>query len=178
VYARRLVRGDRGVIGLTADVPDPRTRTPKSIFLPEIEVAIHPVVGIIFNHSISVSRGQDEAVLVDALDALKRIEIAYRVVDESAIPLALSGQIALGGVGINLDELGRHKDALVALTLGDGSSIFKRVGRPLPGELSHLWQFESIGGLGSSEVLAVGKPHRGLQSVISARTIIGVLYRG
>lgn len=178
VYARRLVRGDKGAIGLTADVPDPRNRTPKTIFLPEAEVAIYPVIGIIFDHSISFSQGQDEAVLVDAHEALKRIEIAYRVTDESAIPLALPKQVALGGARIGLDKLGSHKDALVALTLGDGSSIFKRVGRPLPGELSHLWQFESIGGLESSEVLAVGKSHKELQSVISARSIIGVLYRG
>ena len=84
MYARRLVRGSNtGVIGLTAEVPDPRTRTPKTVFLPETEVAIHQVVGIIFDHSVTVAHGQDEAVQVDAGDALKRIEIAFRVVDDS-----------------------------------------------------------------------------------------------
>ena len=49
IYARRCVRGtNTSVIGLTAEVPDPRTRTPKTIILPETEVAIHQVVG---NHS-------------------------------------------------------------------------------------------------------------------------------
>lgn len=179
VYARRFVRGvDTNVIGLTAEVPDPRTRTPKTIILSEGEVAIHQVVGIIFDHSLTVGQGQDEAVLVDASDAFKRIKIAFRVIDDSAVPLALEKQVVLGGDRIELEQLGRHKDALVALTLNDGSSIFKRVGAALPGELSHLLQFESIGGLGSSQILSVGKPHKGLRSALNARLIIGVLYHG
>jgi hypothetical protein len=108
----------------------------------------------------------------------RRIEIAFRVVDDSAVPLALEKQVVLGGGCIELDELGRHKDALVALTLDDRSSIFKRVGAALPGELAHLRQFESIGGLGSSQVLSVGIPHKGIRNVTNARTIIGVLYHG
>ena len=180
VYARRFVRGaNPGIIGLTAEVPDPRTRTPKTIILPETEVAIHQVVGIIFDHSITVApHGREEAVLVDVGDMLKRIEVAFRVRDDSAVPLALGRQVVLGGSRIELDELGKHKDALVALTLDDGSSIFKRVGAPLPSELAHLRQFESIGGLGSSQVLSVGKPHKGFRSVTNARVIIGVLYHG
>jgi AAA domain len=179
VYARRFVRGvNAGVIGLTAEIPDPRKRTPKTLILSETEVAIHQVVGIIFDHSILVADGQDEAVLVDVSDVLKRIEIAFRVKDESAVPLALDKQVVLGGGRIELNELGRHEDALVALTLDDGSSIFKRVSASLPGELAHLRQFESIGGLGSSQVLAIGKPHKGFKSVTNARAIFGVLYHG
>ena len=178
-YARRVVRGaNAGVIGLTAEVPDPRTRTPKTILLPEAETAIHQVVGIIFDHSLTVAQGQDEAVQVDVGDVLKRIEIAFRVVDDSAVPLALEKQMVLGAGRIELDELGQYKDALVALTLDDGSSIFKRVGAALPSELAHLRQFESIGGLGSSQVLSVGKPHKGFRSVVSARVIVGVVYHG
>ena len=179
VYARRVVRGvNAEVIGLTAEVPDPRTRTPKTLILPETKVAIHQVVGIIFDHRLTVANGQDEAVLVDPGDVLKRIEIGFRVVDDSAVPLALEKQVVLGGSRIEISELTRHKDALVALTLDDGSSIFKRVGTALPGELAHLLQFESIGGLGSSQILSVGKPHKGFRSVINARAIIGVLYHG
>ena len=178
-YARRLVRGaNAGVIGLTAEVPDPRTRTPKTIFLPEAEVAIHRVVGVIFDHSVKFAPGKEEALPVDVSDVLKHIEIAFRVVDDSAVPLALENQVVLGGRRIELDELGQHKDALVAFTLDDGSSIFKRVGAALPSELAHLRQFESIGGLGSSQVLAVGKPHKGLRSVTNVRAIFGVLYHG
>ncbi len=178
-YARRLVRGaNAGIIGLTAEIPDPRTRAPKTIILLEAEVAIHRVVGIIFDHSVKVVQGKEEAVLVDVSDVLKCIEIAFRVVDDSAVPLALANQVVLGGKRIELNELSQHKDALVALTLDDGSSIFKRVGAALPSELAHLRQFESIGGLGSSQVLSVGKPHKGFQRVTSACAIIGVLYNG
>lgn len=179
VYARRLVRGvNASIIGLTAEIPDPRTRTPKTIFFPETDVAIHQVVGIIFDHSLTGTPGQDEAALVDMGDVLSRVEVAFRVRDNSAVPLALEKQVVLGGNRIELDELGRYKDALVALTLDDGSSIFKRVGAALPSELAHLRQFESIGGLGSSQVLSVGKPHKGFRSVTNARAIIGVFYRG
>jgi hypothetical protein len=136
------------------------------------------VIGIIFDHDLSAEQGRDEAVLVDASRILSRVETAFRVVDESAVPLALENQVVLGGRRIELNELGRHEDALVALSLDDGSSIFKRVGAALPGELAHLRQFESIGGLGSSQILSVGKPHAGLASVTNARLIIGVLYHG
>ena len=50
--------------------------------------------------------------------------------------------------------------------------------RALPSELAHLRQFESIGGLGSSQILSVGKTHKGFRSVTNARVIIGVLYHG
>jgi len=177
VYARRLVRAAKGeVIGLTADIPDPRSRTPKTIFFHESAVAIHQVVGIIFDHSVVVGHGKDEATQIDASNELKRIEIAFRVVDDSAVPLALENQVVLGGSRIELDQIGQHKDALVALALDDGSSIFKRVGTALPGDLAHLRQFESIGGLGSSQILSIGKQHHGFRTVTNVRIIIGVLY--
>jgi hypothetical protein len=179
IYARRVVRGvNAELVGLTAEVPDPRTRTPKTLFFPETKVAIHQVIGIIFDHRLKVENGQDEAALVDAGDVLKHVEIAFRVVDDSAIPLALSKQIVLGGDRIEPSELRRHNGALVALNLDDGSSIFKRVGAELSGDLAHLLQFESIGGLGSSQILSIGKPHKGFPSVTNARAIIGVLYLG
>jgi hypothetical protein len=178
---RTLIGGKNptaGFIGLTAEVPDPRTRTPKTIIVPETEVAVHQVVGVIFDHSVKVAPGPDEAVLTDVSEALKCIEIAFRVIDDSAVPLALEKQVVLGGGRIELSELGRHKDSLVALTLDDGSTIFKRVGVALPSDLAHLLQVESIGGLGSSQVLSVGKPQKGFRSVTNARAIIGVLYHG
>jgi hypothetical protein len=116
--------------------------------------------------------------LLDDLHSLERIEAAYRIHEESAVPLALPKQVVLGGPTIQVEEFSRHEGLLVALTLEDGSSVFKRVGAKMPGELSHLRQFESIGGLGSSEILAVGKAQRGIRSVHSARVIVGVLYYG
>lgn len=178
VYARRVVRAqDSALVGLTAEVPDPRTRTPKTVFLSESEVALHQVVGIIFQSDIKVPAGPEEAVLVEETARLSRVEVSFRVVDDSAVPLALDGQVVLGGKRIELKDLGQHKDALVAVTLADGVSIFKRVGDALPGNLAHLRQFESIGGFGESEILAIGQKHEGIRQAASARIIIGVLYR-
>ena len=94
----------------------------------------------------------------------------------SAVPLALEKQVVLGGPAIDLAELSQYEDRLVALSLDDGSSLFKRVGRTLPGELSFLRQFESIGGLGSSQILSIGNPYQGLRAVHHARVIFGILY--
>ena len=177
VFARRLVRGvNTNMIGLTAELPDPRTKNPKTLFFNDAEVAIHQVVGIIFSHPVKLEQGKDEAVLVDIDDVLSRIEIAFRITDDSAVPLALNGQVVLGGQHISLDEIGSYDDELVALALDDGSTLFKRIGSTLTDELSHLRQFESIGGLGSSQVLSIGKAHSGFRQVINARIVVGVLY--
>lgn len=179
VFARRFLRSKGSdIIGLTAEVPDPRTRSPSTLFFPEVEVAAHQVMGVLFDHDIKVDQGQDEAVLVDASKVLARVEVAFRVVDESAVPLALPKQVVLGGSSISLAEIGRHEGALVALALDNGSGIFKRIGLALPGNLSHLRQFESIGGLGSSEVLSIGKAQSGIPEVRHVRRIIGVIYNG
>jgi hypothetical protein len=178
IYARRFLRSDESaLIGLTAESPDPR-RSPKTKFLPESEVALHQVVGVLFQHAISVGLGKEEAAQINDSQLLERIEIAYRVGEESAVPLALPKQIALGGPRIELDQFAQHKGALVALSREDGSGVFKRVGATLPGNLSHLRQFESIGGIGSSEILSVGKTQSGILSILHARLIIGVLYHG
>ena len=116
--------------------------------------------------------------MIDIDDALKQVEIAFRVADDSAVPLALDKQVVLGGRHIDLDEIARYTDDLIALALDDGSTVFKRIGSALPDKLSHLRQFESIGGLGSSQILSVGKAHEGIGSVTNARIVVGVLYHG
>lgn len=175
-YARRLLQAQHSsLVALAAETPDPR-RSPKTLFLPESEVALHRVTGIIFQSDGAVSQGRDEAVTIDRSDFLEGIEVAYRVVEDSAIPLALPRQVALGGAAIDLSSFAQCEGKLVAMSLDDGSNIFKRVGKKLPGDLSYLYQFESIGGLGSSEILAVGEQCLGFRSVLSARLIIGVLY--
>jgi hypothetical protein len=149
-----------------------------SRFVRETDVALHEVVGMLFQHGISLGQGSDEAVLVEDSSLLRGIEIAYRITEESAIPLALPKQIALGGKLIPLDRFDEHEGEAVALMLDDGSSLFKRVGKSLPGDLKYLREFESIGGLGSSRTLAVGKAYDGLRSIVQARLIVGVLYQG
>ncbi|MER9541693.1 AAA family ATPase [Mesorhizobium sp. M0437] len=179
IFARRFLRSKGSdFIGLTAEVPDPSAKSPYTVFFPEAEVSVHQVAGVLFDHDIKVDQGQDEAVLVDASKVLARVEVGFRVVDESAVPLALPKQIVLGGPSISLAEIGHHEGTLVALALDSGAGIFKRIGSALPGNLAHLRQFESIGGLGSSEVLSVGKAQPGVPQVQHVRRIIGVIYNG
>lgn len=178
VFARRLLRSTQSaLLGLTAETPDPRSSA-ATLLIAENDVALHQVVGVLFDHRIPIPAAKTEAVQIDGLNVLDQVEAAYRVREESAIPLALPGQIALGGKSIPLDELGAHQEALVALCLDDGSSLFKRVGPALSGALAHLRQFESIGGLGASQVLSIGQLQPGVQTVLHARLIVGVLYHG
>jgi hypothetical protein len=64
-------------------------------------------------------------------------------------------------------------------TLTDGAGILKRVGPKLPGTMAPLRQFESIGGLGSSEIVASEAIEGQLPQVpvmAYAREVLGVLY--
>jgi hypothetical protein len=98
------------------------------------------------------------------------------VEDQSAIPLALPGQIALGGPPLAPGDLDAHREQYAALQLDDGTSLFKRVGERLPATLGALRQFEPIGGLGVADVLTVGGPMPGLRAVEHAVLVLGVLY--
>lgn len=75
-----------------------------------------------------------------------------------------------------MDEFDAHIDEYVALHLDDDTNLFKRVGRRLPAPLQHLRQFETIGGLGVADVLAIGSKHDGVRTVLHAVSVIGVLY--
>ncbi|MFO6419256.1 AAA family ATPase [Hylemonella sp. W303a] len=176
-FARRLHRSKHSsFIGLATETPDPRSGR-NTVTFSASEVALHQVVGILFHVDTKPpQQSHGEADQVDLASLLKRIKSAYRVKEESAVPLALEGQIALGGEILDLSTLDRWIDHYVALRLSDGTMLFKRVGKALPGDLQHLRQFETIGGLGVSDVLAIGKPHPGMVQVESAVLILGVLY--
>jgi hypothetical protein len=133
---------------------------------------------MLFNNATNFAKTSQEALKVDGAGVLSSISTAYRIKEESSIPLALPGQIALGGKILQQDELDQHLDAYVALHLNDGSSILKRIGEKLPPPLSHLRRFESIGGLGVADILAVNQPQPGLREVVSVVLVIGVLYHG
>lgn len=177
VLARRLVKspGSLGV-SLSALMPDPRTARPTATF-DESKVRLYRIVGVIFT-DMAPPPGGGEATPVDALPELARIKVAYRVREESAVPLALPDQIILGGSEISPAELDGWEGRLAAVTLADGMSILKRVGTRLPGSLGHLRQFETIGGLGSSMVIAteVVEGHGDVPLMASARRVLGVLY--
>jgi hypothetical protein len=67
---------------------------------------------------------------------------------------------------------------LVAVTINEGASLLKRVGSRLPKPLSHFRQFESIGGLGESVVIAMEKVNESdnVAYMLYARPIIGIIY--
>ncbi|WP_082848261.1 AAA family ATPase [Delftia sp. GW456-R20] len=176
VFARRLLRPKTSDhIALAAETPDPR-KSPPTELLPEQQVALHPIVGILFSVPMPTPPSKKETVQITYVPHIQKIQSAYRIKEESAVPLALPGQVALGGNAIPLESFDSHIDEYVALHLDDGSSIFKRVGNRLPAPLQHLRQFETIGGMGVADVLAVENPHNGFRTVVHAVSVIGVLY--
>jgi hypothetical protein len=175
-FARRaLCPTDTSMVALAAETPDPR-KSPPTVLLREDEVALHRVVGMLLNPNVTSPAAKSEAVQIDGNSCMANVKSAYKIKEDSAIPLALPGQIALGGEQIKLDEFDKHSDAYVALHLDDGSSIFKRVGEKLPAPLSHLRRFETIGGLGVADILSVGQPHQGFRAVEKAVLVLGILY--
>ncbi|MFG1294060.1 AAA family ATPase [Xanthobacter versatilis] len=179
VLARRLVKAPGSLgISLVGQMPDPRTPRP-TLTYDESKVRLHRIVGSIFTDMPPPLDGGGEATLVDTAPELARIEVAYRVREDSAVPLALPGQIVLGGTELTPSNLDTLEGRLVAVTLDDGTSIFKRVGARLPGSLAYLRLFETIGGLGSSMVIATETVDRRTSTPVmaSARRVLGVLYQ-
>lgn len=175
-FARRLLKPQQSeFVALAAETPDPR-RSPPTQLLHEQQVSLHPIVGIFFGGLDSTPSSNAEAVQISAAPQIRKIQSAYRVREDSAIPLVLPNQIALGGAVIAMDDFDSYLDEYVALHLDDGTNLFKRVGAKLPAPLQHLRQFETIGGLGVADVLSVGGNHQGIRSVVHAVSIIGVLY--
>jgi AAA domain-containing protein len=178
VLARRLLRpqGDAVLLALAAQTPNPR-KSPPTRMLDPSEPQIHRVLGVIFD-DVPPPAGRQEAVQIHDAPSLQKVVTSYRVRDDSALPLALPGQIVLGGTAILPADLGAYESKFVALTLTDGSSIFKRVGPTLSG-LKTLRQFESIGGLGDSEVIVtevVEGQFEDLRVMEYARQVLGVIY--
>jgi hypothetical protein len=177
VLARRLLRPvTGGDIVLSAEAPDPRKAKP-TLSSDAQNVRLHRIVGMLLEQQPPPD-GKGEARPIENASSLAHIKAAYRVSEESAIPLALPGQIVLGGEEIHANQFATLEGELVALTLMKGKSLFKRVGPRLPGALGHLRQFESIGGLGASIVVAMEamEEEADFPTFQSARRVLGVLY--
>ncbi len=130
LLARRLFRPPDGdELALAAEAPDPRQSKPTLVFNAG-DVVLHRIVGMLTEQPVP-SFGKGEALHLTSAASLSYIKSAYRVRDESGIPLALPGQIVLGGENVAKSQLGLMEGALVALCLDDGSSVFKRIGKPL-----------------------------------------------
>ncbi|WP_287328444.1 hypothetical protein [Mesorhizobium sp.] len=175
--ARRLLRSPGSVeITLSAEAPDPRNAKPTLIFS-QGSVTLYKVVGMLVEQT-PPPFGKGEAGELASAQSLDRIVTAYRVREDSAIPLALPGQVVLGGEDIPADRIGSMEGQLVALTLASGAGVFKRVGPALPPPFSHLRQFESIGGLGDSLIVSMvlDDGRRDMPAFSNARVVLGVLY--
>jgi energy-coupling factor transporter ATP-binding protein EcfA2 len=179
VLARRMVKAPASLgVSLAAQMPDPRTPRPTMTY-DESKVRLHKIVGTILT-DMPPPHGGGEATQIEAVAELADVKVAYRVREESAVPLALPGQVILGGAELSPTDLDGFEGRLVAVTLEDGASIFKRVGARLPSPLGHLRQFETIGGLGSSMVVATEQVDgdTGVPLMASARAVLAVLYEG
>jgi len=181
MLARRLLRENSNStsITLTTVNPDPTMRPP-SISTYTNHTILYRVVGVLFNATVptEISKKHD-AIQLDNSEILQHIKVCCRVRDNSAVPIALNKQLVLGGSEIALDQLSAHQGEYVALSLKNSSTLFKRVGKSLSGDMSHLFQFESIGGLGSSEIVSLkddSKQNYGCPVIEAARTVLGVIY--
>lgn len=179
--ARRLLRAseDSSTVTLATVSTDPRA-CPPSLVVQVNEVELFRVVGFLFGGVApnEMSKKHD-AAQIQTTDIFQQIKTCHRIKDYSAEPLALAGQLVLGGKEYLPEELIRSHDQLVAVALDDGSGICKRVGGVLPGQLNHLCQFESIGGKGASTIASLDKTHKlgnEIRSVETARQILGVIY--
>ena len=178
-FARRLLRAQENTadLALSAQTPDSR-KNPPTLFVDPFEIQVHRIVGVLIDE-IPPPASREEAVYVEEAPCLSNIEAVYKVREESALPLALPGQLVLGGRTILSTNLDKYQGRLVAITLTDGSSILKRVGARISGESTPLRQFETIGGLGASEVIAteaVDDDFYDVPTMACARLILGVLY--
>ena len=177
LLARRLLRPPRGdELTLAAQAPDPR-ESRQTLQFNASDVVLHRIVGILTEQP-TPPHGKGEATELTSAVSLSHIKTAYRVRDESGIPLALPGQVVLGGDELIKTQLAAMEGTLIALSLDDGRSIFKRIGELVPGSGGRLRQFESIGGLGSSVVVSLVEPEEESDAprFVCARLVIGVLY--
>ena len=138
-------RPDLIIIGSEAENP---LKRPPSLFLPANEVRLLQIVGVLFDFTPNYSRRSDDAVLESASGVLDRIQLVFRVDRDSALPLAIEGQVILGGELLSPARLAQSEGRLVAVATSDGSAL-KRVGQVVPGA-PHVRMLESVGGLGDS----------------------------
>ncbi len=179
VYARRLLRStaNPNVVVLASEAENPLKR-PHTVILPTEEVRLLNVVGILFDDRPNYPRSSEEALLMNEFNPVEKIQLVYKVRGESAIPLALPEQIILGGDLVMTSRLDHLEGCPVAVSTSDGSSVFKKIGKAVPGA-PQIRQFESIGALGESMLVRIEDiedSFSALPLVQSIRRVLGVLY--
>ncbi len=178
VYARRLLHDptNPGIIGLGSEAENPLDRL-RSLFLPINEVRLLKIVGILFDDRPYFPRPSGEAALVNDSHLLEKVDLIFQVRGDSALPLALPGQMILAGSSLTPSQLGEMEGRLVAIATSEGMA-FKRTSKAVPG-VPHVRQFESIGGLGESMLVRtqdIEDTFGSLPLLLSMRLVLGVLY--
>jgi hypothetical protein len=176
VFARRFLRNseDRTYVALGSEEPNPLKRAP-SLFRRADQVKLLKIVGVLFDQPSLFARGNTEAYEDDASALVASIKSAFRVDGESALPLALPGQIVLGGPMIVPRDLPTLKDVVVAVETTAGALLKRVAGIDVDDGTILL---DAIGGLGGSVVarLDAAKGSSRLPVIKRARRVIGILY--
>jgi energy-coupling factor transporter ATP-binding protein EcfA2 len=176
VFARRFLRNgdDRTYVALGSEEPNPLKRAP-SLFMRADQVKLLKIVGVLFDQPALFARGNTEAYEDDASALVASIESAFRVDGESALPLALPGQVVLGGAMIVPGDLPTLHDVIVAVQTTAGALLKRVAGTDVEDGTILL---DAIGGMGGS-IVARLDPAKGssrLPVIKKARRVVGILY--
>jgi hypothetical protein len=178
VYARRFLRHDSNpeVVALGSESANPLKRI-RSLLLPAAEVQLLQIVGVLFDERLHWPR-DGEATLLDAYALPREVTSAFKIIGDSALPLALPGQIVLGADRLLPSQLEENRGELIAVAFS-GRPTFKRVGQAVPRQ-PRLRLLESIGGLGDSILIRTesidNDPFEDVPLLETAYRIVGVLY--
>ena len=185
VLARRYSKtNDGNTIVLNSEMLDFKRRPP-SLVLSIEEVRLLEIMGFLFDDKDygNNDNNKDEAILLETYNLTEKITMACKVRGDSAIPLALEGQVILGGSQIFPKDFDGNIGKLIALATNENEQVFKRIGNCVgPKNYSHLRIFDTIGGLGNSKTFRTEEleddPFGKIPSIIpdSVREVLGVLY--
>ena len=167
------------MVTLIGESSDPTRRCPP-LHLRKDEVLLYKVVGVLLDDSSDFRKTNSDALPDNKCKILEKVKKAFSLNGTSALPLALEGQILLGGSEILPSEFAKREGRIAALGTSDGD-LFKRVGKQLnlpDGE--HVRQFDSIGGIGESFIFRTEEleddPYHNIPLIDNATEILGVIY--
>ena len=150
------------------------------MILPVLEVTLLEIVGVIFDDNPFWEGRDGEATLIEDYELPYTPTIAFTIRGDSALPLALPGQLVLGAEMLCNNELDNHEGVLAAIAFS-GQEAFKKIGRSLPGQ-PRLRLFGSIGGLGESILVRTEEvdsdPFSKLPFLETVYRIAGIIYGG
>lgn len=167
------------MVTLIGESSDPTRRCPP-LHVRKDDVLLYRVVGVLFDESQDFRKTNSDAIPDENCKILAKVKKAFRVEGTSALPLAIDGQILLGGRELLPSDFTNMEGCIVGLGTKDGN-LLKRLGKQinLPnGE--HIRQFDSIGGVGESYILRTEEieddPYYDVPLIESAVEILGVIY--